>query len=681
MLIRYSRWDGSQNLPDLDADDLLRAMSDDLLMDGDARNALRRMLQQGMRSPQGQRMPGLRDLLERLRQRRQQQLDRFDLGSSLDEIARKLDEVLQTERQGMDRRLGEAREGAQRGQVPPKTLENFEKLADRNRKTLDALPKDAAGRIRELQNYDFVDPDARKKFEELLASLRQQMLQPFFSGMMQGLQQMTPEDLARMREMLQDLNRMMREQAQGGTPDFDAFKQKWGQFFPGAESLEDLIQQMGQQMARMQSLMRSLSPEQRRQLDDMMRSMLLRDERLEAALHQLAMNLGELLPMEDMVNRHQFRGDEEVGLEQAMRLMDELNQLEELERELRGVRAVEDLDHVNPERVEQLLGEESARDLEKLRELAKKLEDAGYLEREGDELSLTARAIRKIADKALRDVFVRLKRDRFGGHAMHRRGSGGDQTDDTKAYEFGDPFLLDLKETVMNALERHGAGTPVQLAPTDFEVYRTELRTQAATVVMLDMSYSMFNNGYFLPAKKMTLALSALISGQFSRDSLYLIGFWRSAVEVKAAQLPTLSWNDVIAWTRALDPEDWDVKGTNMHAGLLLARQLLARHRGGNRQVLMVTDGEPTAHQEDGRIFFDYPPHPRTIQETLKEVQRCTREGITINTFMLERSPWLVAFVEQMTRINRGRVFFSTPERLGEYVLVDYVTSRRRTIA
>jgi uncharacterized protein with von Willebrand factor type A (vWA) domain len=681
VISRYSRWDGSQDLPDLDADELMQAMADDLLHDGNPWNALRRLMQQGMRDPDGQKMTGLRDLMERLRQRRQQQLSRYDLGSSLDDIKKKLEDVVRTERAGIERRLGEAREGAQRGQVPESTLKKFEQVADRNQKALEGLPPDPAGQIRQLQEFDFVDPEAKRKFQELLDALRQQMLQPFFSGLMQGLQGMTPQDLARMREMMQDLNRMLQQQAEGGTPDFESFRQKWGQFFPGAESLDDLLEQMGQQMARMQSLMQSLSPEQRQQIDDMMRSLMLRDERLEAAMRQLAMHLSDLLPLDEMAGRHRFKGDEEIGLDQAMRLMDEMNQLDQLERELRAVRNPEDLEPIDPSRVEKLLGEESARDLERLRELAKKLEEAGYLERQGDELSLTARAIRKLADKALRDVFERLTRDRFGGHVVSRRGAGGDQTDETKAYEFGDPFLLDLRETVMNAVERQGAGTPVRLAPGDFEVYRTELRTRAATVVMLDMSYSMFNNGYFLPAKKMALALGALIRGQFPRDALYLIGFWRSAVELQADQLPMVSWNSVIEWTRALDPDDWDVKGTNMHAALLLARQLLARHRGGNRQVLMITDGEPTAHLEQGRIFFDYPPHPRTIQETLKEVQRCTREGITINTFMLERSPWLMSFVQQMARINRGRAFFTTPERLGEYALVDYVSSRRRTVA
>jgi uncharacterized protein with von Willebrand factor type A (vWA) domain len=666
VIFRYSRWDGSQDGPDLEADDLLRAMADDLLYDGNPWSALRRLMQQGARTPQGEgRMPGLRDLMERLRQRRQQQLQRYDLGSSLDDIRQKLEEVVRTEREGIERRLGEAREGARRGVVPAPTAEKFEQLAARNRGQLDRLPDDPAGRIRALQDYDFVDPEARQKFQALLDSLRQQMLQPMVQGLMQGLQRMTPGDLARMRELMQDLNRMLREHAEGGTPDFDAFRQKWGDLFPGAESLEDLVEQLGQQMARMQSLLQSLAPEQRRQLDEMMRSLMMQDERLDAAMRQLAMHLGELLPLDEMARRYPFQGDEGVGLEQAMRLMDEMRQLDELERELRGVRSQGDLERLDRERVESLLGEESARDLDRLRELARRLEEAGYLERKGDELKLTARAIRTLADKALRDVFARLKRDRFGGHAVDRRGSGGDQTDETKPYEFGDPFLLDLRETVMQAVVRDGAGTPVRLAPGDFHVYRTELRTQAATVVMLDMSRSMLNNGYFLPAKKMALALGALLRGQFPRDALYVVGFSLYAREFQVDQLPSLPWSE------------WEM-GTNMQHGLALSRQLLARHRGGNRQVLMVTDGEPTAHLEAGEAYFSYPPTMRTFEETLREVRRCTREGITINTFMLERSAWLVSFVEQMARINRGRAFFTGPERLGEYVLVDYVTSRRR---
>jgi uncharacterized protein with von Willebrand factor type A (vWA) domain len=399
----------------------------------------------------------------------------------------------------------------------------------------------------------------------------------------------------------------------------------------------------------------------------MMRNLMLQDERLEAQMRQLAMNLAEFLPLDEMAQRYPFQGDQEMSLQEAMRLMEEMQQMDALERELRGIRNLEDLDRVAPEKVEQLLGPEAREDLQKLQELTRQLEDAGYLEREGDELKLTARAIRKIADKALRDVFDVLKRDRSGGHAIQRRGAGGDQTDETKEYEFGDPFLLDLKETVMNAVERSGPGTPVRLEPADFEVYRTELRTQAATVVMLDMSRSMLNNGYFLPAKKVALALSALIRGQFPRDALYIVGFSLYARTFTPESLPTLSWSE------------WNI-GTNMHAGFALSRSLLARHQGGNKQILMVTDGEPTAHLEDGVADFNYPPTRRTVEETLKEVQRCTREGITINTFMLERSPWLVGFVEQMARINHGRAFMSAPEKLGEYVVVDFVKSRRRYI-
>jgi len=665
---RYSRWDGSQHGPDFDADELLGEMADDVLFDGDPRRALQRLMREGLKPPQGQRIPGLKDLLERLRRQRQQRLERYDLGSSLEDIKRKLDQILQTERGGIERRLGEAREGTERGQVPKETLEKFEKVADRNTKALDRLPPDPAGRIRGLQDYDFVDPDAKKQFEDLLASLRQQMTQPFMQGMQQALGNMTPQDLARMREMLNDLNRMLREKADGGEPDFDKFKQKWGQNFPGVESLDQLLEQMGRQMAQMQSLMQSLSPEQRGELEGMMRSLFAQDERLEAAMSQLAMHLGELLPMDEMAERYPFQGDEEVTLAEAMRLMDELKQMEELEGEIRGVRDLAELDRLSPEQMERLAGPEARRDLEQLQELSKKLEEAGYLERDGDQMKLTARAIRKIADKALADIFARLKRDRFGGHAISRRGAGGDQTDEAKVYEFGDPFLLDMKETLLNAVERGGPGTPLRLAPEDFEVFRTELRTQAATVVMLDMSRSMLNNGYFLPAKKVALALSALIRGQFPRDALYIVGFALYAREFTAAQLPTLSWSE------------WNV-GTNMHAGFALSRRLLARHAGGNRQILMVTDGEPTAHMEDGVADFSYPPTHRTIEETLKEVQRCTRERITINTFMLERSPWLTRFVEEMARINRGRAFFTTPHKLGEYVLVDFVTSRRRSLS
>jgi uncharacterized protein with von Willebrand factor type A (vWA) domain len=650
MRFRYSRWDGTQEIADLDADDVLAEVADDLLSHGDLQTALRRLFQRGLQRPQGGRLPGLQDLLKQLQQRRQQQLDRYDLGGALEDVKKKLEQVLEQERAGIkDRLAGKSAE---------------QKLAE-----LAALPPDPAGKIKALQDYDFIDPEAERMFQELLRSLQQQMLQPFLSGMKQSLEGMSPQDLQRMRQMLSDLNRMLRDHAEGREPDFERFKQKWGQHFPGVESFEELLEHIARQMAQMQSLLQSMSPDQRRQLEDMMKSLFLKDERLEVELRQLAMHLGEATDLDELTRRYDFRGDDELTLSEAMRLMDELQQMTELEGQLRRAQSPSDLEKIDPAQVERLLGQESARDLERLRELAKKLEEAGYLEEKGGELALTARAIRKIADKALRDVFAHLKRDRFGRHRVEHRGAGGDRTDDTKRYEFGDPFLLDLKETLMNAVERGGPGTPVRLSPDDFEVSRTELSTQSATVVMLDMSRSMINNGYALPAKKVALALSALIRGQFPRDSLSIVGFSLYAREFTPEQLPTLSWNE------------WNI-GTNMHHGFQVARRLLARHKGGNKQIIMVTDGEPTAHMEGGEAEFSYPPTRRTLEETLKEVRRCTREGITINTFMLERSEMLMAFVEQMARINRGRAFFAAPERLGEYVLVDYVdTARRRRVS
>jgi uncharacterized protein with von Willebrand factor type A (vWA) domain len=308
-----------------------------------------------------------------------------------------------------------------------------------------------------------------------------------------------------------------------------------------------------------------------------------------------------------------------------MKLMEELQKMDDLERELRRVRDPKDLETLDPAEVERLLG-----------------------------------------DKALRDIFAHLKRDRFGRHAVERRGAGGDRTDDAKRYEFGDPFLLDLKETLMNAVERRGAGTPVRLVPDDFEVFRTELLTQSATVVMLDLSRSMIYNGCFMPAKKVALALHALIRGQFPRDQLHIVGFSLYAREFTADQLP------------ALGPSDSAI-GTNMQAGFVLARQLLAKRKCANKQIIMITDGEPTAHiDRDGDVFFNYPPVPETIEATLREVARCTRDGIRINTFMLDATGYLKAFVERLTQMNRGRAFFTTPETLGDYVLVDFIEHKRQ---
>ncbi|MCC6179282.1 MAG: VWA domain-containing protein [Chloroflexi bacterium] len=667
MYTRYSRWDGSQEVSGLDADELMEAMSDDLLDDGDLWRALQKMLRRGAENEQGDKMQGLRDLMEQLRNKRRENLDQYDMGGVLDKLKEQLEQVKQTEREGIDKRVQEGREKASAQDAPQESAgfqKMLERMADQKRKQLDQLPPDMPGQIRDLQNYDFMDADARQQFEDLLNALKQQMMQSTFQGMQQAIQNTTPEAMQGMKQMLSDLNQMLREAAEGGNPDFDGFMDKWGELFPGAQNLEQLAAQLQAQMAAMQSMLDSMSPSQRRELQQMMDAAM-QDPDLRRELSELAMNLEEIMPMGDMRQRYSFRGDEPMSLQEAMKMMQDLQGLDKLERQMLEADHSSDLDGIDQQELSRLLGEEAGQALEQLKQLRKILEEAGYISKNGDSFELTPRAIRKIGQKALRDIFAQLKRDRVGRHETDFRGAGGDRTDDTKVYEFGDPFLLDLKETVMNAVERQGAGRPVQLTPEDFEVYRTELNTESSTVLMIDLSRSMLLRGCFRSAKRVAVALNSLIKGQFPRDNLYIIGFSYIAKQITPEELPMLTCNE------------WQY-GTNMQHAFMLARDLLARHKGGNRQIIMITDGEPTAHFENGRPEFSYPPTSRCYMETLKEVQRCTRERITINTFMLERGYALVSFVDQITKINRGRAFYSTPERLGEYILDDFVRSKRR---
>lgn len=660
---RYSRWDGSQQLAGLDADDVMEALSDDLLDDGDVRDALRRLLNWGFDGRQGQRLRGLQQLLQELRSRRQERLDRYNLGGMLDEIRRQLDDVVRTEREGIQRRVEEGRRRAQEGdEVAQRFQPALEQMAERKRRFLDELPADLGGAVRALHDYEFMDPEAQRLFQELLQRLQQQVMQSYAQGLQQTLQGLTPEDLRRMREMLHDLNQLVRDRVAGKEPDFQRFMQRWGQYFPGVQSLDELLHQLAERRAQMQSLLESLSPEQRRQLMDVASSVF-KDEGLQRELAQLAAVLDALTPRQ---RGYRFRGDEPLSLTEAMDLMGELQDMDRLERQLRRAIGGE-VGEVDAEAVERLLGPGARSELEQLRHLMQLLEDAGYVARRGDTWELTPRGVRRIGQKALQDLFGQLKRDAFGRHPTEHRGRGGDRTDETKPYEFGDPFLTDIGRTLMNALVRRGSGSPVALDPRDFEVYRTEYLTQAATVLMVDMSRSMILRGCFSAAKRVALALNSLIRTQFPRDQLHLVVFSYRAEEIRPDDLHRLSW-------------DYEIYGTNLQHALMLARQLLGRYRAVNKQIILVTDGEPTAHIEGGQIFFNYPPTYRTIQETLREVGRCTREGIVINTFMLERSRGLSEFVQEIARLNRGRAFFTTPERLGEYVLVDYLSSKRRKV-
>ena len=743
----YSRWDGTQRIEGLDADDILNALADDYVEDGNLQQALRRLMQEGVRSEDGRRTMGLRELMERMRNSRQQQLNRYNMASGvMDDLRKQLEEIKQMEREGIQRRLdepgnsghpaesqsdsspqpgaegesaesqpgsalpedvkqrlqqlreqyqrereqqtgsssgeqssGQPASAGQSGQSeqggaepgddlsPEQKRRMLEMIAKRKQDFLEQLPQDVPGQIKQLTDYDFMDDAAREKFQELLAGLQQQLMQQFFQGMQQSLQNMTPEELARMREMIRDLNKMLQERQQGIEPDFDSFMQKYGDYFPGVNSLDDLIEQMRQQQAAMQGIMDNLSPDQRQELEQLMEQ-LLGDDRIRVDLMELAQNLEAVSPMEDFRTRFPFRGDESMPFNEAMRMMGRMQQMEGLQDQFQEARRMDNLEAIDSNKVKSLLGDDEYQSVEQLKELMRTLEDAGYIQKRGNRWELTARGIRKIGQKALQDIFNKLKRDGFGRHLSPFRGTGGERTDESKPYQFGDPFLLDLERTLMNAVHRRGVGTPVRLEKEDFEVYRTEFTTQSSTVLMIDMSMSMVYNGCQQAAKKVAVALESLMRSQFPRDNLFVVGFSYVAREYKPQELIEMSRYD-------------NTTGTNMAHGLMLARQLLARQHGVNKQIILITDGGPTVWYEDEDWHFGYPPNPYAEQQALLEVQRCTREGITINTFMLEDDSWMVSFVNQLSAINHGRTFFADKNNLGEYLLVDYLNSKRKYIA
>lgn len=682
---RYSEWDGSQEIGPLDPDDLLASITDDLMNFGDLQHALRNLLQRGMRNPLGQRMQGLRDILQQLRQQRRLMLDRYNLSSVFEDIQKRLDEILALENETLDRRLAEANQRLEGGESPLKAFEEalkpsgqgppaederrmaetLKNIVEKRKSFLQNLPEDAGGRVKGLQEYEFMDPEAAAKFQELMEMLKKAMMDSFFKDIYDQIANMSPEDMARMKEMLRDLNQMLSEKMAGGQPDFESFMQKYGDLFgPNPpQSLDDLIEQMQAGIAAMQSLLDSLPADMRRQLQDLLMDKI-GDPELQRELSELAINLDILSPIRDH-NQYPFRGDEELDLLQAMRLMGDLQGLDELERQIERTQYGGSLDNIDEQKLRDLLGDEAYQTLKQLKDFLEVLEKAGYIRRKGDAWELTPRGIRKLGEKALGEIYAQLKKSAQGKHPVREKGRGGERTDETKAYEFGDPFHLNLGETLMNGIYREGPQVPVRLAEADFQVYRSEMLTTTATVMMLDLSWSMALRGSFQAAKKVALALHNLIRTQFPKDSLYLIGFSAYARELKPEELPYVRWDE-------------SVLGTNMHHALMLAQKLLARHSAGTRQIIMISDGEPTAHLEHGRSYFAYPPSPITIRETLKEVRRCTQKGITINTFMLDRNYYLKEFVNQIAKMNKGRVFYTTPDRLGQYILVDYVAQKRK---
>jgi uncharacterized protein with von Willebrand factor type A (vWA) domain len=740
LIYRYSEWDGTQEIPDLDADGVLEQITDDLMNFGDLQHALRNLLQRGMRNPMGQRMQGLRDLLQQLRQQRRQRLEQFNLSSAFEDIQKKLESILDKERDTIADRLGEeatrrpgpqsdpdselgandddsdvgaygntpsptdeqdgganegqpsapqaqsaqdqrsegsqSQSGAQQqpgpgdwtGNEREQFSEMLKNIARKKQDFLDSLPDDTGGQIKELQNYEFLNPDAANEFQELMEMLKKAMTDSFFKNISEQIQNMSPEDMQRLKEMVRDLNQMLNDRMAGNEPNFNQFMQKYGDLFgPNPpQSLDELIEQMQGQIAQMQSLLDSLPGDMRQQLQDLLQDKI-GDPELQAELGELAANLEMMFPSRDLRNQYPFRGDEEIDLQQAMQLMEQMQGMDELERQLERTQYGGNIEDINEEKLEDILGPEAKETLDQLKKFLEVLEDAGYIRKRGNSWELTPRGTRKIGQKALGEIYNQLKKDAQGKHQTRERGRMGERADESKKYEFGDPFHLNLGETVMNSVIREGPMVPLRLDKDDFAVFRSELLTSTATVMMLDLSWSMALRGSFQAAKKVALALNNLIRSQFARDKLYIIGFSAYARELNAEQLPYVRWDE-------------SVLGTNMHHALMLAQRILARHKVGSRQIIMISDGEPTAHLEHGRSYFRYPPSPITIRETLKEVKRCTQKEIVINTFMLDRNYYLKEFVNQVAKINKGRVFYTTPDKLGQYILVDYVKHKRTNL-
>jgi uncharacterized protein with von Willebrand factor type A (vWA) domain len=646
MHFRYSRWDGTQDPfgPDVPAAEVLEELADEILMGGGADHALQRLLRRGMQG----RFTGIDALRERLQRQREHDQSLLDLAGPLDDIRERLEEILERERSELTFRDDD----------DARARESF----------LDALPSDAPGQIGELREYRFVDAGAQRMFDELQEHIREQVMGSYFRQMADGMQRMTPEDIARFKDMLAELNGLieMRERGEDTQAAFDDFMSRHGDLFPDEPAtLDELLEQMARRMAAMSALMASLSPEQRAELAALAEQVMA-DMDLAFEVDRLSANLQGAFPgMAWGEGQGQGFGDGQgMPMSAAVDAMERLHDYEELDRAMQGDYAGATLDDVDEDAVRRTLGDTAAQDLRRLKQIERMLEDAGLVQRRRGRLEVTPRGARKLGERALTQIFEELQRDREGTHEARDAGGLAEPTGATRPWSFGDHGQLAVQRTVFNAVTRSRPGEPVRLVPDDFEMVEAEQRTETATALLLDLSFSMPLRGHFIHAKKMALALHALIEGRYPHDTLYLVGF-----------------SD---YARRLQPEDLTapgferVYGTNMQHAFMLANRLLAQHPRATRQVIMVTDGEPTAHLEGEQAFFSWPPVPETIERTLAEAMRLAKAGVRLNIFMLEESEGLARFMERLARITKGRVFLMDDDRVGEFVLRDYVARRSR---
>jgi len=645
---RYGEYDGGPDplATPYDVRGALDDMGDSILGGGTPAEALRDLLRRGW---QGRR--GLDDLLRRVRERSRELRGRGRLDGMLEQARALLDTAVGQERAEL---------------FPDPSDEARLREAD-----LDALPSDTSQAIRQLADYDWRSQAARETFERLRDLLRREVLDSQFRGMKEALENPDPAAMQRVKDMLADLRAMLDADSRGEhTPeDFDRFMAEYGDMFPdNPQNLEELVDSLVRRMMAAERLLASLSDEQREELANLM-AQALDDAGLAAEMAALG---DALMARRPELGRSQrgvrMSGNDPLGLGDATSAVADLADLADLENALTQDYAGASFDDVDEEAVRRAFGRQAVDDLEALRRIERELQRQGYLTNNGGNLELTPKAVRRLGDTALRRVFAGLENaQRSGDHDRHDAGQAGDTTGATREWEFGDEQPIDVPGTVRSALLRSAAeGTrngAVKLTAGDFRVAETERRSAAAVCLLVDLSYSMALRGTWAAAKQTALALHALLRSKYPQDAIQVVGFSNYARELHETELAGLGWDMV--------------QGTNLHHALMLAGRHLDRHPEHEPVVLIVTDGEPTAHlQRDGRPWFDWPPSPETIELTLAEVDKMTRRHAALNIFMLAEDDRLSAFVDNVARRNGGRVLRAAPEHLGEYVVSDFLRTR-----
>jgi uncharacterized protein with von Willebrand factor type A (vWA) domain len=626
---------------------LLEAMSDRILSGFEPGWALEEVRRTGIPGD----LRGLDEVLERLRARRQKMAEALNLSGPLEGLRQRLQAVLELERTELARRADDD--------------------AGMRQALLDALPPHPAGALRELEGYDFLSPAAAAGFAELVEQLRRDVLNAYFGNLAGGLRDLGSGNLGRLKDMLADLNAMIAARARGEPYDFESFKDRYRDYFPeNPKSLDELLEVLARRMAAMSRLVAGLSPQQRQELAELASSVL-DDVDLAFQIDQLVSALRELAPGEPWDESAPALGQDAMPLTTAVDAIERVSELDELEATLSGGYPGATLDDVDDDKLRRALGDDAVRDLRRLKEIENALEDAGLFNRSKGRLELTARGARLMGERSLTRVLAKIKRE-----PTHRAAGGeAEPTGQTRPFTFGDADPISVQRTIHNAVLRRAAraggrstGAAVRLSAEDLEIAETESRPRTATALLLDLSFSMPLRGHWIPAKRMALALDALIESKYPEDSLYLIGFSDYARRIKPAELASAGWEEV--------------HGTNMQHAFLLARRLLVQDPSPIKQVIMVTDGEPTAHLlADGRALFHWPPARETIEKTLREAARVARSGIKINVFMLEEANGLVRFMERLARLTGGEVHPARSRDVGARVIGSYVggaTGRQR---